>query len=106
MKREIVYISGQITGLEFADAYFKFELAEKYVNSLTNKIAVNPMKLEHAHDQSWASFMLEDIKALFECQAIYMLNNWESSKGARIERSIAIEMGIEIIYENESYTKI
>jgi hypothetical protein len=43
--------------------------------------------------------MLEDIKALFECQAIYMLNNWGSSTGARIERSIAIEMGIEIIYQ-------
>jgi hypothetical protein len=99
MKLNKIYISGQITGLTFADAYSNFEFAEKYINSLTNHISVNPMKLEHAHDQSWESFMLEDIKALFFCDGIYMLKNWEQSKGAKIERSIALEMGIEIIYQ-------
>ena len=99
MKLKKVYISGKISGLEFADAYSNFEFAEKYINLLNNHVAVNPMKLEHVHDQSWESFMLEDIKALFECDAIYMLKNWGNSKGARIERSIAIETNIEIIYE-------
>ena len=101
-----IYISGQITGLNYVDAFEKFKTAEKEINKETSNQAVNPMNLSHDHDQSWESFMLEDIKALFECDAIYMLKNWCNSKGARIERSIAIEMGIEIIYENESYTKI
>lgn len=94
-----IYISGQITGLNYVDAFEKFKTAEKEINEETSHEAVNPMTLSHDHDQSWENYMLEDIKALFECQAIYMLNNWGSSKGARIERSIAIEMGLEIMYE-------
>jgi hypothetical protein len=94
-----IYISGQITGLEYTESYLNFEDAEKKLNTATKYEVVNPMKLNHNHDKSWENYMLEDIKALFECDAIYMLKNWGSSKGARIERSIAIEMGIDIIYE-------
>lgn len=94
-----IYISGQITGLEYKDAFERFEKAENKINEQTLHEAVNPMKLNHNHDKSWENYMLEDIKALFDCDAIYMLNNWGSSKGARIERSIAIEIGLEIIYE-------
>jgi hypothetical protein len=94
-----IYISGQISGLEYADAFERFEQAEnKFKDDNWDEI-VNPMKLNHEHDKSWENYMLVDIKALFECDAIYMLNNWGNSKGARIERSIAIEMDIIIIYE-------
>jgi hypothetical protein len=99
MKIKKVYISGKISGLEFADAYSNFEFAEKYINLLTNHVAVNPMKIEHVHDLSWESYMVEDIRALFSCDAIYLLSNWEESKGARIEKAIAKEMDIEIIYQ-------
>jgi hypothetical protein len=94
-----IYISGQITGLDYADAYQRFEQAEKQLKDENWDEIVNPMKLNHEHDKTWENYMLVDIKALFECDAIYMLNNWCNSKGARIERSIAIEMGLEIIYE-------
>jgi hypothetical protein len=57
------------------------------------------MKLNHEHDKSWENYMLVDINALFKCDAIYMLKNWFYSKGSRIERAIAIEMDIIIIYE-------
>jgi hypothetical protein len=94
-----IYISGQISGLEYADAFERFEQAEnKFKDDNWDEI-VNPMKLNHKHDKSWENYMLVDIKALFESDAIYMLNNWGNSKGARIERSIAIEMDIIIIYE-------
>jgi hypothetical protein len=94
-----IYISGQISGLEYADAFERFEQAEnKFKDDNWDEI-VNPMKLNHEHDKSWENYMLVDIKALFESDAIYMLNNWGNSKGARIERSIAIEMDIIIIYE-------
>jgi hypothetical protein len=99
MKIKKVYISGKISGLEFADAYSNFEFAEEYINLLTNHVAVNPMKIEHVHDLSWESYMVEDIRALFSCDAIYLLSNWEESKGARIEKAIAKEMDIEIIYQ-------
>ena len=60
---------------------------------------VNPMKLKHDHDKGWSDYMREDIKALCECDGIYMLNNWSSSKGARIERNVAIGIGMRLIHQ-------
>ena len=45
--------------------------------------------------------MRDDISALMKCDAIYMLNDWGQSRGARIEYVIAKELGLEIIYEGE-----
>jgi hypothetical protein len=99
MKTKKVYISGKISDLEYKVAYSNFEKAEKEINEKANCYPINPIKIEHIHDLSWESYMVEDIKALFGCQAIYMLTNWGQSKGARIERAIALEMGLEIIYQ-------
>jgi len=41
-----VYISGRITGLEYQEAYKKFEDAEVEVKNMGG-VPVNPMKLEH-----------------------------------------------------------
>lgn len=95
-----VYISGKISGLTTEEALNNFELAEKYLSENQWSLElVNPMKLEHNHDKTWVEFMKEDIGALLTCDAIYLLKNWGDSKGARIERAIALELGIKIIYE-------
>jgi hypothetical protein len=100
-----VYISGKITGLELSDAESKFELAEKDAKYHFSKIteskikSINPMKLNHKENATWEDFMIVDIAELFKCNAIYMLDNWRESKGARIEHSIAKEMGIPVFYE-------
>lgn len=43
--------------------------------------------------------MGHDIKLLCDCDAIYMLNGWRESAGAKIEHKLARDLGIEIIYE-------
>jgi len=53
----------------------------------------------HDHDKSWQSFMREDVKAMLDCDSIYMMSNWVNSKGAKIEREIAIYLGLKVIYE-------
>lgn len=100
-----VYISGKISGLTTEEALNNFEIAENYLKDKFESKGValtliNPMKLEHNHDKSWEEFMKEDIGALLSCDAIYLLKNWGDSRGARIERAIALELGIEIVYEN------
>ena len=92
-----IYISGKIFGIE-NEAYKLFEIAEKELR-LKGFNVINPMKLKHNHDKSWKSYMKEDIKALCECEKIYMLLNWMESKGASIEHNIAFILGIEILYE-------
>nr|DAF85425.1 MAG TPA: Nucleoside 2-deoxyribosyltransferase [Siphoviridae sp. ctzm5103] len=91
-----IYISGKITN----NANYKadFEAAE-----LALKIAgfqpVNPAE-EHLPDgATWADYMRHDIKLLCDCDAIYMLNGWRESAGAKIEHKLARDLGIEIIYE-------
>jgi len=92
-----VYISGKITGIE-NEAPLLFAKAEKHLQE--NKyLTVNPMTLNHDHDKSWHAYMKEDVKALCDCDAIYMLTNWKDSKGAIIEHEIAIYLGLKVIYE-------
>lgn len=95
-----VYISGKISGIE-KSAPKLFEQAEKRLQALGYD-TVNPMTLNHQHDKSWNSYMREDIKALCDCDAIYMLSNWADSKGATIERAIARHLGLHVQYEDIS----
>lgn len=95
---EKIYISGKISGIE-EEAPQLFKDAEVYLREYCGFEVVNPIKIEHNHDQSWQSYMKADIKALCDCTAIYMLRNWTDSKGAEIERRIAMDLGMKIIYE-------
>ena len=91
-----IYISGKITDNPNYKA--EFEAAE-----LALKIAgfqpVNPAE-EHLPDgATWADYMRHDIKLLCDCGAIYMLNGWKQSQGAKIEHKLARDLKLEIIYE-------
>ena len=94
---ERIYISGKITGIE-NEASGLFENAEILISSAGYE-PVNPMKLKHEHDKSWHSYMREDVKALCECDGIFMLENWTDSKGAIIEHTIALYLGLEVYYQ-------
>ncbi len=93
-----IYISGKISGIE-KEAEFLFGATEAALKARGHE-AVNPLKLNHQHDKSWHSYMREDVKALCDCDAIYMMQNWTDSKGAIIEHAIAIHLGIRVIYEH------
>jgi hypothetical protein len=95
MKKSKIYISGKITGLDLQEAENLFNEAETMLLKREYCEVVNPMKLDHSkHDQTWESFMMVDLKALIDCDGIYMLENWESSKGARIEHQLAEQLGL------------
>lgn len=97
MRKQKIYISGAITGV---DNYQElFQNAEDYLNTFGTFEVVNPVKGVHNHDLSWQSYMREDIKILMDCDAIYMLKNWGSSKGANIELKLARDLGMKILTE-------
>ena len=91
-----IYISGKITGL--ADFEQRFAEAERELRNQGHEV-VNPVNLPHNHDKTWHSYMKEDLKAMLDCDGIYMLNNWMQSTGAVIERAIASELNFEIIHQ-------
>lgn len=92
-----IYISGKITGIE-NDASAIFGKAEMELQAKGYE-TVNPMTLNHNHDKSWHAYMKEDIKALCDCDEVFMLKNWIDSKGAIIEHTIAMYLGIKVNYE-------
>lgn len=92
-----IYVSGKITGIE-NEAHELFEQAEFSLKEQGYSV-VNPLKLNHNHDKSWHSYMKADVKALCDSDIIYMLSNWTDSKGAIIEHTIAMYLGIEVMYQ-------
>lgn len=92
------YISGKITGAE--DYEERFEAAEKYLNSKGYEV-VNPVKkCSHLPENSaWSDYMKVCVKELADCTHIYMLKDWNNSKGAIVERWLANSLEIEIIFE-------
>ena len=94
-----IYISGKITGLDLAEATLLFHRGELELLAMAQE-AINPMTLPHKHDKSWQSYMRECIKALCDCDGIYMIGDWINSKGAAIELHIAQVLGLKIIYQD------
>ena len=96
MKR--IYLSGAITGRHKSEYEAHFDSAAIFL-SQSLWIPVNPVSLNHDHDKTYESYIRRDLKALLDCDAIYMLTGWEHSKGARIEFNIAVELKMKIIFE-------
>ena len=93
-----VYISGKITGLEINTARQYFDTVEEKLKA-KGLNPVNPMALiPYNPDWKWEDYMAEDMRLLLVCDAIFMLENWQDSKGARIEHAAAKESGLQVFY--------
>jgi len=95
-----VYISGPITGVP--DHVEKFEAAFVAL-SRTGHNPVSPVDIGRAlkyrmgREPTWEEYMREDIKVLMNCDGIYMLDGWNKSKGAGVEKELAEELDIKEI---------
>ena len=98
-----IYISGAITGVKHADKLFA--RAEEKLELLGYEV-VNPYKFgEHLKKvfakenklPKYEDYMRGDIGLLIGCDAIYLLENWGTSKGARLEKIIAEVLKMQIM---------
>lgn len=99
------YISGRITGLNYEKVKRNFRNGMNEVIAMGYE-AVSPLFNGLPDSATWAEHMVKDIEILLGCEAIYMLNNWEQSKGARVEKNIAEEMGFKVMYQSKEYIPI
>ena len=95
MSRGKVYISGPITGIDFGNR-FAFSCARSALE-LCGYEVVDPSEVQLDDEATWTDYMRADLKLLLDCDYIYMLEGWENSKGARLERELAENLGIEEI---------
>ena len=97
------YISGKITGLTPKQAESNFKRASVDAIFLGYE-PINPYLIvpdgEQPKDEknTWCWHMKADIKAMMDCEAIFMQSNWKESKGAIVEHDLAKELNFTIIY--------
>lgn len=104
-----IYIAGPVTGVDGYEK--KFEEAEAFLLEKAKNDACleifNPIKivkmLQEGMDEepSWVDYMECLIPFVVSSDALFLLKGWEKSKGARIERIIALSLGKEVFNEGE-----
>lgn len=93
-----VYISGAITGLPAEEAAERFRRAERRLRR-AGMVPVCPLDNGLDASAGWAQHMRRDLEMLAGCDAVYMLDNWSTSRGAQIELRTAITERKMIIFE-------
>lgn len=114
MKSKSIYIAGKVAGTDLFITHSKFAAAEKRLKQDYQKV-INPFRIiqelnakmhadgmpplsdDNAEDRRF--IMKTCIEMLLECDAIYLLADWQDSKGALIEAQIAVACGMEVIKE-------
>lgn len=97
----IIYIAGPITGNE---NYSKdFANAEKILSANGRNTVLNPAILPTG--LSWEECMPVCFAMLDICDAVYFLEGWEHSRGARLEFERATKRGMRLIFEERSKSK-
>ena len=94
-----IYVSGTITGT--TDYQERFKNAKRYL-AYNGWAVINPAELDKVmpHDATHEDYMEICLKLLDLCNAIYMLNGWEESEGAKAELEYALEKGMDVYYQN------
>lgn len=97
MSNNKIYISGRISGIDIDTAKQKFQKAEQFIQQTLGATPINPFHNALPDSAPRKQHLIEDIKLLLQCQAILMLDGWQQSKGAQLEREIAQELEIPIL---------
>lgn len=95
LEGKIVFISGAITGI---DGYRKiFADAERWLREQDCTV-LNPAVLPPS-GMAWEAYLRITKAMVREADIVYVLKNWEYSRGVKEELALAESLGKEIIYE-------
>ena len=103
-----IFISIPISGKE--DSYDeRLEEAVKYVKEkypeyeiITPKDAAKNLEQSYFPLQpKYKDYLISDIQEIYDCDAIFMCNEWYNSKGCQAERAFAEAIGLEIFNQPE-----
>ena len=78
----------------------RFGAAEKRLKAEGHSV-MNPAWIKAYPGYSWEDYMRVALAMLDVCDAVYMLANWEDSRGAKTEHVYAKGQGKKIMYEKE-----
>jgi hypothetical protein len=97
-----IQICGKVTGENEQECKEKFENAENLLCKAGAQTVINPLKLINDWEKPWEEAMNICIMSIIEnANAIYLLNDWDQSRGAMDEHRVAIKCGRMIFKEDE-----
>lgn len=94
--RARVYISGPIAHYDLEERKKTFAAAKHRLRK-SGFLPVNPMDNGLPQPGDWREHMRADIANLLRCQYIYLLPDWQYSKGCRLELDVAMSCGLHIL---------
>lgn len=97
----MIYISGKISGLSRPEYMEHFSKAENELK-MQGMIPLNPARVCDSMPSGlpWELYMNISIELLCMANKIFILDGWETSQGATIERAYAMASNYEIFYES------
>lgn len=109
----IFYLAGPMRGYKNYN-FDAFDKLEKYLTDRGHHV-VSPASIDRLfegwnkyppQDSNFTKndcirFMDRDLNAIQGCEAIYMMDGWEESTGAKVEKAYADFIGIDVYYEIE-----
>lgn len=96
-----IYISLPITGRDEQDAREHADLMKSALSRAGHN-PVNPFDIPAGvKSPAYADYLCADLRVLADCDAIFMCDGWQFSRGCRIERTFAEEFGLQVMYEKQ-----
>lgn len=104
MQKPTIYIAGKVTGVQYATATAKFGEAQAQLKAAGYLVA-NPIQfvaeqytLNDINNGavSWGQIMQLCVHKLTMCQGLLLLPCWAQSRGAILERYIAVTVGMPV----------
>lgn len=107
MNKKKIYIAGAVSELIKDDPAKINEVAERFMRKEQEFKAlgydvINPVGLVLQHQQqneSWESIMAFLIPFLVSCDSMYIMKEWQNSRGVIMERDIMRNLNKEIEYQ-------
>ena len=93
-----IYISIPISGHDEKEQREHADLI-KATLSRAGHTPVNPFDIYAGKNPTYADYLCADLRALADCDAIFLCDGWQFSRGCRIERTFAEEFCKQIMYE-------
>ena len=90
------YIAGKITGLPQCNVADKFTMMENKLSDMGYDV-VKPLGVTD-NSRTWHDAVRSDIKKMLECDEVHLLPDWQDSRGAQLERDIALRLGMQVVY--------
>ena len=94
-----IYLSGKVTGENYAETLVKFKKYEQKLQALGHEV-VNPVS-HIKSTEPWESAMKQAINLMMECDTIFLIEDWIHSNGAKVEFELAHKLKYDILTPND-----